>query len=1163
MTEQEARQRLQQCLLDLLPANGSMVGNGSLLAQWTQAAMAAGLTVTAEDFSGLREDLVARGLVVKGKGRGGSTGRAAAAAAGSDSFALQGEAPAPVGAADAAAQPKANTSTAPKTQKLRAADANEPAQVLSYRHNDRRKNNPEVGLVSEASDPQQPKQTWAYDPHLDPVLNFDSARDELETLIDDALAEGSSHVQQQIGEIVAWLDHALAGSDEAAVREVVGNLRQRLTAKVPAPPERGALEEIKRRGAPYLQWAGKAERTSFEVDTVSLHVHERIDPMSILSAVRKRLEEVNDTKGKTAAKLKAEEPSPLGRQASLFEAPFESLPLRAAVDFYRHDKGWANRLIAGDSLLVMNSLLVKEGMAGQVQMIYIDPPYGIKYGSNFQPFVGKRDVKDRSDADLTQEPEMIKAFRDTWELGIHSYMSYLRDRLLLAHDLLADSGSVFVQISDENLHHVREVLDEVFGSMNFVSQITVVKTSSATSELLAGVADYLVWYSKDRAKLKYRALYQVKDIEGAGTSQYTFIEKQTGARISASAADVKSTSDRFFSHGDMRSQRPPGDFAVQFQGLEFRPGAGYWKTGESGFLKLAKARRLMVVGNTLRYVRFLDDFPVFNYNNVWSDTGTSGFSDSKVYVVQTNTSIVERCLLMTTDPGDLVLDPTCGSGTTAVASERWGRRWITCDTSRVAVTLAKQRLMTASYDYYQLAYPHEGLKGGFIYKTVPHVTLKSIANNADIDAIYERLHPAIAAALATLNAALAQHPPAEPLTVSEGVRKGQKLALGKKGVALHEWEVPFPSDDGKPLNLLPNGWPDALREPFDAFHAARRRMQAEMDRSIAANAESETLYDKPEPSKTKLRITGPFTVEAVPFPTVLSLEAAEGGSEATPTEDQAYQTSIARSGETSRQQQWRDELLKTGIRGKGGQMLKFAELEVMAGTTCLHATGTLAESGERVVVSFGPEHGALEQRQVEHAIGEAGELFPRPKMIVFCAFTFDPEAAKDIDAFKGITALKAQMNTDLLTEDLKKARSSNQSFWLMGQPEVHATQRPDGRWQVEVMGFDYFDTVKGELISGGKAKIAMWSLDTDYDGRSLFPHQVFFPMAGKDEGWRKLKKSIRAELDESLLEQFHGTVSLPFEAGKNGKAAVKIVDDRGIESLKILPLAASPSGAGA
>ena len=1115
MTEQEARQRLQQCLLDLLPANGSMVGNGSLLAQWTQAALAAGLTVTAEEFTTLREDMVARGLVVKGKGRGGSTGRAAGAAAGSDNFALQIEVPTTVDAADAAARPKANTSTAPKTRKLRAADADEPAQVLSYRHNDRRKNNPEVGLVSEASDPQQPKQAWAYNPHLDPVLNFDSARAELEALIDDALASGDA---------------------KAAV---------------------AALEEIKRRGAPYLQWAGKAERTSFEVDTVSLHVHERIDPMSILSAVRKRLEEATN---KSTARLKAEEPSPLARQASLFEAPFENLPLRSAVDFYRHDKGWANRLIAGDSLLVMNSLLVKEGMAGQVQMIYIDPPYGIKYGSNFQPFVGKRDVKDRSDADLTQEPEMIKAFRDTWELGVHSWLTFLRDRLLFAHGLLANSGSVFVQISSENLGFVRDLLDEVFGREQHVETIAYrTKNMTLGGELLEGVFDYVVWYAKDRNSVKFRRMYTAGSVQGDNHWGYFADSKGLIRKMSSEQVRDHALLPKGADPVQPMFLSPAGSFDTglyefQFRGKTYGPPPGRsWKTPKRGMDRLIQANRLVpyAEGGTVRYALKLSDYPVSPLHNIWADTAPPA---DKVYAVQTGDKVIERCVLMTTDPGDLVLDPTCGSGTTAFVAEKWGRRWITCDTSRVAVTLAKQRLMTASYDYYELAYPHEGLKGGFIYKTVPHVTLKSIANNADIDAIYDRLHPAVEAALAALNVALVQHPPAEPLAVTEGVRKGQKLALGKKGLALHEWEVPFPSDDGSP----PAEWPEALREPFEAFHAARQRMQAEMDRSIAANAESETLYDKPEPSKTKLRITGPFTVEAVPFPTVLSLEAAEGGAAATPSEDQSYQTSIARSGETSRQQQWRDELLKTGIRGKGGQMLRFAELEVMAGTTCLHATGTLAESGERVVVSFGPEHGALEQRQVEHAIGEAGELFPRPKMIVFCAFTFDPEAAKDIDAFKGITALKAQMNTDLLTEDLKKARSSNQSFWLMGQPEVQATQRPDGRWQVEVMGFDYFDTVKGELISGGKARIAMWSLDTDYDGRSLFPHQVFFPMAGKDEGWRKLKKSIRAELDEALLEQFHGTVSLPFEAGKNGKAAVKIVDDRGIESLKILAL--TPAG---
>jgi adenine-specific DNA-methyltransferase len=495
----------------------------------------------------------------------------------------------------------------------------------------------------------------------------------------------------------------------------------------------------------------------------------------------------------------------------------------------------------------------------------------------------------------------------------------------------------------------------------------------------------------------------------------------------------------------------------------------------------------------------------------------------------------------------LVLDPTCGSGTTAYVAEKWGRRWITCDTSRVAVTLAKQRLMTASYDYFELRYPHEGLKGGFIYKTVPHVTLKDIADNPEIDTIYERMHPAIAAALVQFNAALTAEPPDEPFTVTEGVRKGLKIQLGHlKDGALLEWEVPFD---------YPDGWSAQAQPLFVAFHTARQSMQAAMDRSIASLAKSETLYDQPEKARNKLRVTGPFTVEAVPFPTVLSLEEHSAHSPQA-LEANLADISVARSGNTSRQHTWRDELLKTGIRGKGGQMLKFAELEVLPGTTCLHASGHL-DTGERVVVSFGPEHGALEQRQVEHALGEAGELFPRPKMIVFCAFAFDPEAAKDIDALKGITALKAQMNTDLLTDDLKKARSSNQSFWLMGQPDVHLSQTKDGLWRVEVNGFDYFDTTKGELVSGGKAKIAAWSLDTDYDGRSLFPHQFFFPMAGKDEGWMKLKKDIRAELDEDMLKHFVGTVSLPFEAGPNATVAVKIVDDRGIESLKVMKLAAA------
>jgi len=791
---------------------------------------------------------------------------------------------------------------------------------------------------------------------------------------------------------------------------------------------------------------------------------------------------------------------------------------------------------------VMNSLLQKESMAGRVQMIYIDPPYGIKYGSNFQPFVGKREVADRKDEDLTQEPEMLKAFRDTWELGVHSYLTYIRDRLALSHRLLHESGSVFVQISDENLHYVRAILDEIFGSRNFCSLIDFQKSAGQATAMLGSVSDYICWYAKDKSNAKFRKLYQTKTPATRGGSGYQWVREENGAKrkLRESEWNESENGSRIFSFAPLTSSGFRNTLTVDFnyQGKNYHPGANYyWKLHPRYLTVAGRAGRIVASGSKISFLKFLSDFPVVEFNDSWRDT-SPGFRELS-FVVQTLPEVIERCMLMTTDPGDLVFDPTCGSGTTAYAAEKWGRRWITCDTSRVAVTLAKQRLMTASYDYFELKYPHEGLKGGFIYKTVPHVTLKSIANNAEIDAIYARLHPAIEAALQDLNAALMKHPPEEAFTVTEGVRRGEKLAFGAGNDALLEWEVPFE---------LPAAWAAAVHPAFDSFHAARQAMQRQMDDSIAAHADQETLYDQPAIAKSKLRIAGPFTVEAVPFPSVKSLDEASGPHEA--------DASIARTGESGRQHEWRDELLKTGIRGKGGQMLKFVDLEALPTDVSLrnlHATGHL-DGGERVVVSFGPEHAALEQRQVANALNEAGSLFPLPKMIVFCAFTFDPEAAKDIDGIKGITALKAQMNTDLLTEDLKKARASNQSFWLMGQPEVEIRRRKDGKYEVEVHGFDYFDTVKGELVSGGKSKIAMWSLDTDYDERSLFPRQVFFPMAGKGEGWEKLKKDIRAELDEALLTAFHGSVSLPFEAGENRKIAVKIVDDRGIESLKVIAL---------
>ena len=863
----------------------------------------------------------------------------------------------------------------PRKKQAVAAPTKAKRPIEQYEHKGKRRaNNPPVGLVTPETDKDAGRKTYAYDPHLDPQL----------------------------------------------------------------------------------QWAGKAEHTSFEVPTVSLHVHERIDPKTVMAAV----------KGKNGSKGPA--------QLGLFEAPEEQKPLREALDFYGHAHAWSNRLVAGDSLLVMNSLLEKEGLGGKVQMAYIDPPYGIRYGSNFQPFVNKRDVKDGSDEDLTQEPEMIRAFRDTWELEIHSYLTYLRDRLLLVKELLHESGSLFVQIGPENAHLVRALLDEVFGAKNACTMIVAMTTSGfgSSSNLLPDVHTHLLWYSKDRsvAETRYRRLLRPRDERSVepGLVPYSRLQLPDGTRRKLSLAEASNPrllpeGARRYRIGDLTSIgfRPNTTVNYVFQGRTYHPGQNRcWSTTVEGVARLEAKRRLEPIGNTLGYVRFADDFPAEDLDNVWDDMGRAGFGEKKRYVVETVPKLIERCLLMTTDPGDLVFDPTCGSGTTAYVAEQWGRRWITCDTSRVAVTLAKQRLMTAVYDYYDLAHPKEGVGSGFVYKKVPHVTLKSIAND---------------------------EPPGE-----------------------------------------------------------------------------ETLYDQPKVDGSKVRVTGPFTVEAVPAPTVLPIHE--------PGDPGPADASVARSGETLRQSEWRAELLKTGIRGKNGQMLTFGRVEPLAATRYLHADAELLPNalgadhvretgpGARVVLSFGPEHAPLEQRQVEMAWEEARTLSPRPAMLVFAAFQFDPEAAKDIDELSpqktGMTFLKVQMNPDLLTDDLKKKRASNESFWLMGQPDVElrrvAKGEQAGHYEVEVRGFDYYNTKTGQIESGDTRKIALWMLDTDYDGRSLYPRQVFFPMADENGGWARLARNLKAEIDEERIEQYRGTVSLPFEPGDHGRVAVKIVDDRGIESLKVI-----------
>lgn len=783
---------------------------------------------------------------------------------------------------------------------------------------------------------------------------------------------------------------------------------------------------------PTLQWAGKAEGMSFDVPTSSIHIHESIKPHSIIARVMKEYSDV--------------EAGQVRGQMGLFEAetPAERMRRRReSIEFYQHGVNWTNRMIAGDSLVIMNSLLEKEGMAGQVQMVYIDPPYGITYGSNFQPFVGKKDVKDRKDDDLNQEPEMIKAFRDTWELGVHSYLSYLRNRLLLARDLLSESGSIFIQISDENLHYIRNMCDEIFGRTNFVEMIAFRKKNMTLGgTLLEGVCDYIIWYAKDVEKVKFHKLFLPTQAEG--DSHWNMYEAPDGTSHKMTAEQIENHS--FLPSGaevfQLASLYPAGSFDTgifpfEYNGKIYNPPAGRsWKTHFDGMCRLAASNRLFPyeTGDTLRYKMKLSDYPVSPLHNVWSDTAPAA---NKIYVVQTGEKVIQRCMLMTTDPGDLVLDITCGSGTTAVVAEQWGRRWITCDTSRVAITLAKQRLMTATFDYYKLAHEEQGVGSGFVYKTVPHITLKSIANN----------------------------------------------------------EIPA----------------------------------------------TETLYDQPEIDKTKVRITGPFTVEALPAPVVKPLDDI-GDTE----EDFS-----------AKQTDWRDQLLATGIMGRGGNRLEFSRVEPLSGTKFLQAEAeTKEETPRRAVICFAGETKPLDSRMVAMALDEAETLRPAPKLIIFAAFQFDPEAAKDIDEMNwpGVTILKAQMNTDLMTEDLKKKRSSDQSFWLVGQPDVELIRdgRSKRKFKVKVNGFDYYDVKKGTVESGSTSRIAMWMLDTDYDGMCIEPKQVFFPMGGKKDGWNKLAKTLKAEIDPDLIEKYAGNESLWFMAEPNTRIAVKIIDDRGIESLKVI-----------
>ena len=747
-----------------------------------------------------------------------------------------------------------------------------------------------------------------------------------------------------------------------------------------------------------------------------------------------------------------------------FEMDVNNPPLAKAIQFYRHTNDWSNRLIAGDSLMVMNSLLVKEDLAASVQLVFIDPPYGIKYGSNFQPFVNKRDVKDRSDDDLAYEPETVRAFRDTWELGIHSYLSYLRDRLVLARELLTESGSCVVQISDENLHYVRMVMDEVFGPANFVSLIPFRKTTNATSSFIPAVCDYMVWYAKDKSQKdgrpKYRQLYYKKP-PPVNDPNYKYVELDDGAgtrrRMTSGERANPHTlpaGSRIYRHSAITSSgKSAGEDAFEFGGEVFRPGPNqHWKVNLDGMKRLADKKRLAKVGNILSIVLYEDDFQHAKLTNMWTDTTSGGF-EGKVYVVQTAAKAIRRLILMSTDPGDLVLDPTCGSGTTAYVAEQHGRRWITCDTQRVALALAKRRLMTARYKYYELRHPEQGVGAGFSFTppggVAQRVSVKSLARDED------------------------------------------------------------------PEQLI--------------------------------------LRDRPDEADGVVRVAGPFTVEAVPSPVAASIDAMH---------EDVLRDAVLGEGaeaESARQEEWRTALRSAGIKTRDGDRIEFVSVEPHPSTKWIHAAATTNEARPKaVMVSFGPPYAPLDLRQVEAALQEVRTLRDAPDMLVFAAMQFDPEAAKFIDDSKwpGVDILKAQMSADMLVGDLRRGDPHADSFMLLGQPDARLEDAGDGKYRVKVVGFDYYDAKNGRIESGGPARIAMWMLDTDYDGRSLYPQQVFFPMGagggGQGDGWENLARALRGHVDPDAIALYAGTDSIEFEPGDHNRVAVKIIDDRGIELVRVL-----------
>ena len=1036
------------------------------------------------------------------------------------------------------------------------------AAVASIKYPAKRKNIPPAGIEAHGVVRETPAVQYAFNPHLPPVL-----RSSPEPATTDQFPELLTAARQR------------ALTDEEAT----------------------VLADALRRHEPWLEWSGKREKPWFEVEPVALHMHERVSTQAILRVLARQ-----------------------DVQRDLFADPQQEYA--KAVQFYRHDVDWTNRMILGDSLQVMASLARREDLAGKVQMIYVDPPYGIKFASNFQPQLGQREVKDRRQ-DLTREPEMVKAYRDTWTLGIHSYLAYLRDRLTMARELLADTGSIFVQISDENLHRVRCVMDEVFGSENFCALIGYQKTGGFATDLLQRNFDHIVWYAKEKSSAKFTKIFTTARPTARDVTFFDAIEKSSGEveLLSPSQAERLARlgpGEKLFARNPCNSDGYVESlgYDFEFEGKNYTPPATrHWTTVKEGMERLKNACRLVRKGNTVRFRRYWEDYPASVIGINWTDTGTGGFvGDEKVYVVQTDSRAVERCLLMTTDPGDLVLDPTCGSGTTAYVAEQWGRRWITIDTSRVALALAKHRLLTARFDYYRLRdlnandvarnpdgtwiadVDGDGRRTGkrltLDCRTVPHITLRSIARNTSLDPIFARHEPILDDALAVLNRTagtvdarlkedlvgklIAKHreqganavtdadvrrwllPGADPAWVTPvPARKPLKGLTPRQAAKYRErippgawraWEVPFDADPD---------WPRPLQDALTAYRAAWRAKIGEVNACIAANAETEELVDKPEIVNGAARVAGPFTMEGV----IAREEGPDSPIGGAPEELEAFGAEDAGELAIADAEAHLDKMIRllrtSGVDFPDNRNVKFSRLDPTTGATLVHAEGEWS-NGDRadrhVAVSIGPEVGNVTGMQVEDAIRDANRKGYDD--VVFAGFGFDSAAQEAIDeaSHPRLRLHMALISPDVAMGDLLEDQPGSQLFRVFSAPRVTGLKpQNDGDYVVEVEGMDVYDPVSNALYPSDRTRIAAWFLDTDYDGRTFCICQAFFPDRKK---WDKLARALgnAGAVDPAAFDALSGFRSLPFprpprlHAGEIWKVAVKVIDPRGNEGLRVL-----------